>query len=92
MEKRNPVAHRPSIRPAHSHQLINRVAINNNGGTNSQQGGGLLQRFFSIGDQLNVEPGKRGAISVSTGYLNVRDVFYPGSISGKLNCERKISF
>jgi hypothetical protein len=78
---RDPNAHRPSIRAAQSHQLINRVAAPSENA--NQSAGGILQRFFSIGDQLNVECGKRGGgISVSTGYLNVRDVFYPGSITG----------
>lgn len=64
-----------------------------NGGT--QRGDGLLHRFLSIGDQLNVPDGGhgggRGAISVSTGYLNIKDVFYPGSITGitfEEECER----
>lgn len=86
------------LRPAHSHQLINRVG-NTIGGAGGEtglcsdheevgggtgSGRGLMQRFFSIGDHLHAA-GRRDGISVSTGYLNFKDVFYQGSISGKLS-------
>lgn len=55
------------------------------GKVNGGNGGeGFLQRFLSIGDRLDDRDcGKgRGSISVSTGFLNVRDIFYTGSIAG----------
>nr|CAD2190488.1 unnamed protein product [Meloidogyne enterolobii] len=81
------------LRPAQSQQLINKFSTKTNGVLNGNilggkvnggnGGEGFLQRFLSIGDRLDDRDcGKgRGSISVSTGFLNVRDIFYTGSIA-----------
>uniref|UniRef100_A0A183BN68 MFS domain-containing protein n=1 Tax=Globodera pallida TaxID=36090 RepID=A0A183BN68_GLOPA len=76
------------LRPARSHQLISKVSVNGIGIASAEEahgadngGGGLGQRFFSIGDHLHVAGKKSGGVSVSTGYLNFKDVFYSGSIT-----------
>ncbi|KAL3082808.1 hypothetical protein niasHS_010610 [Heterodera schachtii] len=82
------------LRPARSHQLISKVSMINGispgigsaerggaHGTDDGSGGGLGQRFFSIGDHLHVAGRRGGGVSVSTGYLNFKDVFYSGSIT-----------
>lgn len=78
------------LRPAQSQQLINKFSTKNNGingnllGRVNGNGEGFLQRFLSIGDRLDVQDcgkGRGGSISVSTGFLNVRDIFFTGSIA-----------
>uniref|UniRef100_A0A914HFY2 Major facilitator superfamily (MFS) profile domain-containing protein n=1 Tax=Globodera rostochiensis TaxID=31243 RepID=A0A914HFY2_GLORO len=68
--------------------LISKVSVNGIGIASAEEahgadngGGGLGQRFFSIGDHLHVAGRKSGGVSVSTGYLNFKDVFYSGSIT-----------
>ncbi|KAI1702908.1 major facilitator superfamily domain-containing protein [Ditylenchus destructor] len=72
------------IRPAVSQVLVESTKIGSmeepaNG--NAAGGGGVLQRFLSLGEHLHTRANEGGKISVSTGYLNIKDVFYPGSIS-----------
>uniref|UniRef100_A0A915CXR1 Major facilitator superfamily (MFS) profile domain-containing protein n=1 Tax=Ditylenchus dipsaci TaxID=166011 RepID=A0A915CXR1_9BILA len=48
---------------------------------NSAGGNGVLQRFLSLGEHLHTRAADGEKISISTGYLNIKDVFYHGSIT-----------